>query len=95
MRSERSRCQGRRNNAVYQWDSTDGPVCVKIYRADKRRRSEREWLSLTFLVTHEVPSAPAPLWADPHASQPAIGMTLLPGRPFPATGVTRPRGYGG
>lgn len=74
---------GGRNNAAYRWESPDGPVCVKIYRVDDRRRVEREWLSLTFLSGHQVKSAPAPLWADPHPWQPAIGMTLLPGRPFP------------
>ena len=81
MRSERSRCQGRRNNAVYQWDSTDGPVCVKIYRVDERHRAEREWLSLALLSGHQAGSAPAPLWADTEPGQPAIGMTFLPGRP--------------
>lgn len=76
---------GGRNNAVYQWESPDGPVCVKIYQVDDRRRAEREWLSLTFLSGHQASSAPAPLWADPHHEQPAIGMTFLPGRPFPET----------
>jgi hypothetical protein len=64
-------------------------VCVKIYRVDDRRRAEREWLSLAFLSGHQVQSAPLPLWADPHPAQPAIGMTLLPGRPFPETGDHR------
>jgi Ser/Thr protein kinase RdoA (MazF antagonist) len=76
---------GGRNNAVYRWESPGGSVCVKIYRTDDRRRAEREWLSLTFLSRHQVSSAPAPLWADPHPGQPAIGMTFLPGRPFPET----------
>jgi hypothetical protein len=77
---------GGRNNAAYQWESPDGPVCVKVYRVDDRRRAEREWLSLTFLASHHVSSAPLPLWADPDPGQPAIGMTFLPGRPFPETG---------
>ena len=76
---------GGRNNTAYQWESPDGPVCVKIYRVDSRRRAEREWLSLTFLSGHHAQSAPAPLWADPHPGQAAIGMTFLPGRPFPET----------
>jgi Phosphotransferase enzyme family len=80
---------GGRNNAVYQWESPGGPVCVKIYRVDDRRRAEREWLSLTFLSGHQAGSAPVPLWADPHPGQPAIAMTLLPGRPFPETGDRR------
>ncbi len=74
------------NNAVYRWESPRGPVCVKIYRVDDRRRAEREWLSLTFLSGHQVQSAPGSLWADPHPAQPAIGMTFLPGRLFPETG---------
>jgi hypothetical protein len=80
---------GGRNNAVYQWESPDGPVCVKIYRVDDRCRAEREWLSLGFLARHQASSAPAPLWADPHPAQPAIGMAFLPGRPFPETGDRR------
>ena len=80
---------GGRNNAVYQWESPDGPVCVKIYRVDDRHRAEREWLSLDLLARHQASSAPAPMWADPHPTQPAIGMTLLPGRPFPETGDRR------
>ncbi len=27
-------------------------MCVKIYRADDRRRAERKWLSVTFLSGH-------------------------------------------
>jgi Ser/Thr protein kinase RdoA (MazF antagonist) len=77
---------GGRNNAAYRWESPGGPVCVKIYRVDDRRRAEREWLSLAFLSGHQVASAPTPLWADPDPQQPAIGMTFLPGRPFPETG---------
>jgi hypothetical protein len=61
-------------------------VCVKVYRVDDRHRAEREWLSLAFLSGHQAVSAPAPLWADPDPGQPAIGMTLVPGRPFPETG---------
>jgi aminoglycoside phosphotransferase (APT) family kinase protein len=76
---------GGRNNAAYRWNSSDGPVCVKIYRVDERRRAEREWLSLTFLSGYQAGSAPLPLWADPHPGQPAIGMSLVAGRPFPET----------
>jgi hypothetical protein len=54
---------GGRNNAAYRWESPDGPVCVKVYRVDDRRRAEREWLSLAFLASHHVASAPLPLWA--------------------------------
>jgi hypothetical protein len=74
---------GGRNNAVYRWEPLDSPVCVKVYRVDERRRAEREWLSLTFLSEHQAGSAPLPLWADPHPVQPVIGMSFVPGRPFP------------
>jgi hypothetical protein len=36
---------GGRNNVVYQWESPDGPACIKIYRVDDRHRAEREWPS--------------------------------------------------
>jgi Ser/Thr protein kinase RdoA (MazF antagonist) len=80
---------GGRNNAAYRWNSSGGPVCVKIYRVDERRRAEREWLSLAFLSGHQAGSAPLPLWADPHPGQPAIGMSFVPGRPFPETSERR------
>jgi len=41
---------------------------------------------LAFLPEHRVQSAPLPLWADPAPGQSAIGMTFLPGRPFPESG---------
>jgi aminoglycoside phosphotransferase (APT) family kinase protein len=80
---------GGRNNAAYRWNSSDGPVCVKIYRVDERLRAEREWLSLTFLSGYQAGSTPLPLWADPHPGQPAIGMSFVAGRPFPETGERR------
>lgn len=64
-----------------------GPVCVKIYRAGARHRAEREWTALTFLARNQVTTAPVPLWADPGPEQPAIGMSSLPGRPFPWAGT--------
>jgi Ser/Thr protein kinase RdoA (MazF antagonist) len=73
---------GGRNNAVYEWTAPDGPMCIKIYRVDERRRIEREWMSLTLLAMHHVTSAPTPLWIDPDPDQPAMGMTLLPGQPL-------------
>jgi Ser/Thr protein kinase RdoA (MazF antagonist) len=76
------RLSGGRNNAAYRWESPGGPVCVKVYGVDERRRAEREWLSLSFLSGHQAGSAPVPLWADPHPAQPAIGMSFVPGRPF-------------
>ena len=56
---------GGRNNAVYEWASPDGPVCIKVYRVDERRRIHREWQSLILLAQHQITSAPAPLWIDP------------------------------
>lgn len=52
---------GGRNNAAYRWNSPGGPVCVKIYRVDERRRPEREWLSLAFLSGRQAGNAPLPL----------------------------------
>lgn len=71
-------------NAVYEWASPDGPVAIKIYRKDDRFLADREWLSLTLLSEHCPGAAPAPLWTDPRRTQPAVGMTVIPGRPCPA-----------
>jgi hypothetical protein len=57
-------------NAVYLWQSPDGPVAVKIYRNDSRRLAGREWLALTLLDRHRPGFAPAPLWTDPCHEQP-------------------------
>ncbi len=74
---------GGRNNAVYERASPDGPVCIKIDRVDDRRRIHREWQSLTLLAEQKITSTPEPLWIDLAPHQPAIGMTLLPGRSLP------------
>lgn len=77
---------GGRNNLVYAWTAPDGrQICLKFYKADERRRAEREWHALTLLAAHGINGVPAPLWYDPAPLHPAIGMTLLPGTPFPAT----------
>lgn len=68
------------HNKVYAWQRPGGPVCVKVYRADGRRRAAREWHALTLLAAHRVTAAPLPLWLDPDPDQPAIGMTMVPGR---------------
>lgn len=74
---------GGRNNHVYEWDSPDGPVCVKIYRDDDRRRDDREWQALTLLAAHDVPNVPRPLWRDRSGASPAVGMTLVQGTSIP------------
>jgi len=74
---------GGRNNRVYAWSSPDGPVCIKLYKVDERRRAHREWHALTLLAEHAVEGAPFPLWIDPEPAQPAIGMTFLPGTSIP------------
>ncbi len=73
---------GGRNNLVYAWSSPDGPVCIKLYKVDERRRAHREWHALTLLGEHAVEGVPSPLWIDPEPAQPAIGMTFLPGWPW-------------
>lgn len=70
---------GGRNNHVYAWDSPEGPICIKVYRLDARRRPDREWHALTLLAAHDVPSVPRPLWRDDDADSPAVGMTLVTG----------------
>jgi Ser/Thr protein kinase RdoA (MazF antagonist) len=71
---------GGRHNRVYAWERPNGPVCVKVYRTDGRHRVQREWHALTLLAAHQVTAAPLPLWLDPDPDQPAIGMTMVPGR---------------
>lgn len=74
---------GGRNNSVWAYDEGGGPICVKLYQVDERRRAEREWHALTLLADHDISWSPTPLWIDHHPHQPAIGMTLLPGTPLP------------
>jgi Ser/Thr protein kinase RdoA (MazF antagonist) len=71
-------------NAVYEWESPGGPVAVKVYRKDDRLLAEREWLALTLLAACCPGTAPVPLWTDPRPPQPAVGMTVVPGRPCQA-----------
>ncbi|MGH3848072.1 MAG: phosphotransferase family protein, partial [Pseudonocardiaceae bacterium] len=73
---------GGRNNHVYSWTGPDGPLCIKIYKLDERRRAQREWRALTLLARHGADYAPTPLWIDEASDQPAIGMSLLPGCPL-------------
>ena len=62
--------------------TANAPAIAATAARCQRCRAKREWLSLTFLSGHQAGSAPAPLWADPHPSQPAIGMSFVPGKPF-------------
>jgi hypothetical protein len=71
---------GGRNNDVFAWTSVTPPVCIKLYKKTDRQRVEREWHGLTHAAG--LGCAPEPLWLDQGAEQPAIGMTLLPGRPI-------------
>ncbi|GAA0988293.1 aminoglycoside phosphotransferase family protein [Nocardiopsis tropica] len=85
---------GGRSNRVYRWDSPAGPVCLKLYRTDKRDRSGSEALALSHLERHGVDRVPRLLWHDDHDVLPAAALTLLPGalleadahlgRPWPA-----------
>lgn len=72
---------GGRNNHVYSWAGPDTPICIKIYKLDERRRAQREWRALTLLARHGADYAPTPLWIDEASDPPAIGMSLLAGRP--------------
>jgi hypothetical protein len=75
---------GGRQNAVYLWTPLDGPEAVikLYYKTDDRRRLDREWAALTLLAAHGSRNVPAPLWIDPHPTEPAIGMTRLHGEPL-------------
>uniref|UniRef100_UPI003F498D7E aminoglycoside phosphotransferase family protein n=1 Tax=Nonomuraea sp. CA-252377 TaxID=3240003 RepID=UPI003F498D7E len=76
---------GARNNLVYTWDAAPNGqrTVIKLYAGDERRRSEREWHSLTLLREAGIDEAPAPLWRDTSPDYDAIGMTYLPGTPVP------------
>ncbi len=74
---------GGRNNEVYSWAGPETPICIKLYTLDERRRAQREWHALTLLAQYGADYAPAPLWIDEASEAPAIGMSLLPGRPLP------------
>jgi hypothetical protein len=75
---------GGRNNRVYRWSSPRGPVCLKLYRTDKRDRARCEWTALRHLADHGVTVACTALWHDPHPELPAVGLRLVPGRPITA-----------
>ncbi len=75
---------GGHNNRVYRWDSPEGPVCLKLYRTDKRNRSGSEALALVHLEQHGVGGVPRVLWHDDHDVLPAAALTLLPGAPLEA-----------
>jgi hypothetical protein len=74
---------GGRNNEVYSWAGPQTPICIKLYKLDERRRAQREWAALTLLAQHCADYAPTRLWIDETSPAPAIGMSLLPGRPLP------------
>jgi len=75
---------GGRNNRVYRWDSPEGPICLKLYRTDKRNRAGAETLALGHMAEHGVAGVPRLLWHDEHPVLPAVAMTLVPGTPLDA-----------
>ncbi|MGH3822064.1 MAG: phosphotransferase [Pseudonocardiaceae bacterium] len=74
---------GGRNNRVFAWDGTDGEVCLKLYRTDKRDRAACEYQALTHVAACGVTAAPQPLWHDPDPELPAVAMTMVAGEPVP------------
>jgi hypothetical protein len=64
-----------RQNRVYDWPSSDGSVCLKLYRTDKRNHAGAERNALYLLAEHKVPGIPRVLWHDPGPD--------LPLRPVP------------
>lgn len=79
---------GGRNNRIYRWSSPRGPVCLKLYRTDKRDRARCEWTALRHLADHDFTSATTALWHDPDPDLPAVGLRFVPGRPI--TALTTP-----
>lgn len=78
-----SRLTGGRQNVLFRWTSPDGgDTVIKFYTKTDRRRSEREWAALTLLQPHHLGTVPVPLWFDPTAVEPAVGMTVLHGTPL-------------
>lgn len=69
---------GGRNNDVFAWP--DQQICIKLYTRTDRQRVQREWHGLCH--TARLGCAPEPLWLDDDADRPALGMSLLPGRPI-------------
>lgn len=70
---------GGRNHDVFATAAIT-PICIKLYKKTDRQRIEREWHGLAHATG--LGSAPEPLWIDEDPEQPALGMTLLPGRPL-------------
>jgi Ser/Thr protein kinase RdoA (MazF antagonist) len=71
---------GGRNNRVFRWDAGgcgSGPVCVKVYKVDDRRRLDREWSALTALAAEEVEGVPRPMWRLSDADLPIMAMSLV------------------
>lgn len=74
---------GGRNNALYRCAHGGRVCCVKVYRADGRRRDEREWRALTYLHRHRPGLAPEPYRHAPDRDAPLVAMEYLPGEPLP------------
>ncbi|HEU4329369.1 MAG TPA: aminoglycoside phosphotransferase family protein [Roseiflexaceae bacterium] len=73
---------GGRNNRVFLWRGGEAPICLKVYRADKRDRAGREWRALEFLAAQLPGLAPRPLWRAPDPQVPLAALEWLPGAPL-------------
>lgn len=74
---------GGMQNDLFRWTSADGDdTVIKFYTKTDRRRAEREWAALNLLAPQHLGTVPAPLWLDPAAVEPALGMTVLHGTPL-------------
>lgn len=67
------------NNPLYRFDLDGRALCLKLPLVDERRRSDREWQTLTVLSRRGHPLVPEPLWRSEHADRPAIVMTFVRG----------------
>lgn len=82
------RLSGGRNNLVFAVDGGGPPLCVKVYRSDRRNGVSREATILTALETRLPGRVPRLIAADEQRA--CLLMTRLPGRPLAVEDVTGP-----
>ena len=73
------RLDGGRNNAVFSFQHGGKPLCLKIYRVDRRQRAGTEWHALTWLWRHGYHFAPRPFRHYADTSQPSVVMEFIDG----------------
>ncbi len=71
------RLDGGRNNSVFSFQHGSKHLCLKIYRADRRRRAATEWHALTRLWRYGYDFVPQPFHHYADQSQPAVVMEFI------------------